>query len=179
MAIDELIESTWDRLHDRLVFYAMGLVRDRRDAEDTVHEVYASLLQREGVDFENEKALTVYLIRSVRNRAIDRLEKKDGLRRATPLSELRAIDMQVREQTIADIDEELLAEIRSRVELLPPQTRRVLEMVMVDGMKYGEAARELGISVNSVKTLLQRATRLLRRHFAGREEAMMLHLLMM
>ena len=178
MAKRDLIESNYERLYDRLVFYAMGLLRDRRDAEDAVNEVYASILQREGVSFENETALKSYLVRSVRNRALDRLEKKDGLRHAAPLSSLRIIDIQVREETFMELDEKLLDEIRRCVEALPPRTRRVVEMVMVDGMKYTDVARGLGISVNSVKTLLQRGTGMLRRHFAGREDLFMLHLLL-
>lgn len=104
MADHDLIESSYDRLYDRLVFFATGILRNRRDAEDTVHEVYVSILRREGLSFENEKALKSYLVRSVRNRAIDRLEKIDGLRHALPISGLWLIDMQVREETFMDTD---------------------------------------------------------------------------
>ena len=91
-----------------------------------------------------------YLYSAVRNRAISFLQK-DVLRNS---QELGVIDISV--DVVEDIDEERMDIVMKEVELLPERTRQVVERVMLRGLKYKEAAEELHISVNTLKTHLTR-----------------------
>lgn len=53
---------------------------------------------------------------------------------------------------------------------LPSEARIILLCCYVGGLSYGEVARVRGISINTVKTQLGRAKRLMRRHL-GEEES--------
>ena len=45
--------------------------------------------------------------------------------------------------------------VRKALDSLPEKTRGVVECVMLRGRMYKEAAEELGVSLNTVKTLLK------------------------
>lgn len=56
----------------------------------------------------------------------------------------------------------LQADIRSAINDLPEQMRRIFEMSRYEGMKYSEIARQLNVSVNTVETQMSRALAKLR-----------------
>nr|WP_290638593.1 sigma-70 family RNA polymerase sigma factor [Labilibaculum sp.] len=60
---------------------------------------------------------------------------------------------------------------------LPEQSRKVVVCVMVQNMKYQEAADELGVSINTVKTNLKRGVLKLREVLKDKEELLFLFLL--
>lgn len=63
--------------------------------------------------------------------------------------------------------------------MLPPKTRSIIIGVFYEGKKYREVAEELNISVNTVKTMLNSGVATLRKHFKGREDVFLLHLIFM
>ncbi|MBI9057199.1 MAG: hypothetical protein JEZ01_05460 [Labilibaculum sp.] len=60
---------------------------------------------------------------------------------------------------------------------MPEQSRKVVVCVMVQNMKYQEAADELGVSINTVKTNLKRGVLKLREVLKDKEELLFLFLL--
>ena len=63
------------------------------------------------------------------------------------------------------ISQELMDSIRRAINELPQKTRIVVIAIIVEGKRYKEAAEELGVSVNTVKTLLQYGLKQLRQQF--------------
>lgn len=63
------------------------------------------------------------------------------------------------------VSQELIKAIRQAIEELPRKTRMVVEAIVVEGKKYKETAEELGVSVNTVKTLLNGGLKQLRQQF--------------
>ncbi|MEL6252811.1 MAG: sigma-70 family RNA polymerase sigma factor, partial [Bacteroidota bacterium] len=63
---------------------------------------------------------------------------------------------------------ELREVIKEVVNLLPPLGKEVFRMVREEGRSYQESADELGISVNTLKTHLRRATKKLRQQISIR-----------
>ena len=55
-------------------------------------------------------------------------------------------------------------DVETALAKLPAEARVILLCCYVGGLSYGEIARVRGISVNTVKTQLSRAKRLMRRH---------------
>ena len=72
------------------------------------------------------------------------------------------------------LDEEAVAAIRQALGMLPEKTRRVVNGVVLEEKMYKEVAEELGVSLNTVKTLLRLGIRELRELLKGKEGLFML-----
>ena len=60
----------------------------------------------------------------------------------------------------------LIERLRQSVEKLPRQTKVVFRMCFLDGKKYQETADALAISINTVKTHINKALRILREEYS-------------
>ena len=123
-------EKAWQELFDSyyesLCHHAARILLDDHVAEDVVQEVFVNLWNGTAV-FENEKALTVYLYRSVTNNAL--------------MSE---------EDFSSVVREEVLRKLRELIDLLPGERRKVILMSM-DGMSGEEIAAKLDVTIHTVK----------------------------
>ena len=142
-AFNELYGIYWASL----VNYA-GLFVGDDGAEDVVQEVFVNLWNGTAV-FENEKALTVYLYRSVTNNALKYLRDRN-----TEEARLRLWSEVEREMSEEDfssvVREEVLRKLRELIDLLPGERRKVILMSM-DGMSGEEIAAKLGVTIHTVK----------------------------
>ena len=148
------IRELFNRYYKPLVLFADEFVKDSGVAEDIVQEFYVRLWEDEYLKNVLPPALSSYLFTSVRNSCIKYGVKKDVLKNATEIT-----DFDIPVETFASIDEPEIQRVMKEMELLPEQTRRVVEGIVIKELKYKEVAQELNISVNTVKTLLQRGLR--------------------
>ena len=130
-------EKAWQELFDSyyesLCHHAARILLDDHVAEDVVQEVFVNLWNGTAV-FENEKALTVYLYRSVTNNALKYLRDRN-----TEEARLRLWSEVEREMSEEDL-----------IDLLPGERRKVILMSM-DGMSGEEIAAKLGVTIHTVK----------------------------
>ena len=103
------------------------------------------------------------MFRSVKNSCLNRLKKKDILR-----DRLDVLREEVVEEEMVKWNDTLIQEVEAEIERMPEQTREIIRSVFFHEMKYQEVADALGISINSVKTLLKNGMRHLRERFAER-----------
>ena len=103
------------------------------------------------------------MFRSVKNNCLNRLKKKDVLR-----DRLDLFREDVAEEEMMMWNDELIQEVGTAIEEMPEQTREIIQSVFFREMKYQEVADYLGISINTVKTLLKNGMRHLRERFAER-----------
>ena len=82
----------------------------------------------------------------------------------TPAEE-KAPAAEAAEEEALSFSPELVQRIRKAVEALPEKTRLVVREVVVASKSYKETALQLDVSVNTVKTLLSRGLKELRRQF--------------
>lgn len=115
-----------------------------------------------GLYLKINQNLRYYLYLSVRNAAINALQKNNML----SMEELSGIDMGIPEESIDEEEQEernkLLLE---KLQKLPHQELQVVRAVIMENKKYKEAAEELHISVNTLKTHLTRALKQLRKEY--------------
>jgi RNA polymerase sigma-70 factor (ECF subfamily) len=159
-----ILQQAFDRFNDGMVFYAGRWLENRVDAEDVVQELYIRLWEMPNLTFDNERTLKSYLYKMVRNACLNRIGQKDVLRNAIDL-----IVDEIREERHVSFDETVAAEILSGVERLPHRTKMIFISIFFEGKKYQQAADEMEISVNTVKTLLKNGVKQLRKYFSGRE----------
>jgi RNA polymerase sigma-70 factor (ECF subfamily) len=112
-------------------------------------------------------SLNLYLHAAARHRVLDQLR---GARRAERAAEqyvewMRWDGGAVLRETDAQVGlehSELIAAVRRAVLALPARSREVWHLHREQGLSYQDIATLLGISVNTVKTLMTRAARTIR-----------------
>lgn len=171
---NSLLKKAFLQFHDGMVFYAVQYLGGEKDAEDIVQELYVKLWEMEGLDFENGKSLKTYLYRAVRNACLNKLGRREPLRYS-----IETIYEEVLEERFVEFDDNIMTEIMSEIDKLPPQTRRVFSAVFLDGKKYQQVADELGISINTVKFLLKNGVKQLRKRFQGRESVFLYQIVLL
>jgi len=151
-------ESAFDAVfrahYARLVRMAESIVRERASAEEIAQEVMLELWRRRE-SLQVEQTFGAYLMRSTRNRAVNHLRHQRVVAR-----ELAAAAFEDRESPAADAEilgGELAGVVRDAIESLPERSREVFQLSRVQGLRYGEIASVLGISVKTVEKRMGQA----------------------
>lgn len=152
------IDDLYDCYYNELVLWADTILNDMDMAEDLVQDLFVALWEK-GIDRQLEsKGVRAYLYTAVRNKAVRALK---GEKKTVDLPDVADI-MTVWEDV--DMSRQRLVElVIGELEKLPPRSREVLECIHLKNMKYAEVAEALGISVATVKTLLVRSLKTLRK----------------
>lgn len=156
----------FQRHYAALCHLARELVGDDYTAETLVGDVIFHLWEvRQTVDIQ--VSLRSYLARSVRNRCLDYLASRRE-RTEVAFSALDADQLIAERYILSDsqplgelLEQELEDVVRQAVASLPGDCRRVFCKSRFEGKKYEEIARELDISVNTVKYHIKHALALL------------------
>ncbi len=136
----DLVTALFDRWY-------MSLTANYELAEDLAQETFMQLYQalRAGTKIEHPKAWTICVLR----RAMSRRMRDRTL--YEPLDELEIAGDAVNELSS-------IVDIRNFLSVLSPREEEVL-LLRLEALKYREIAEQLGISMNSVNSLLARALR--------------------
>ena len=160
------------RYYRPLVVFADSYLHDLPGAEDLVQEQIVKLWSRRAFDHIVPGALSSFLFTVVKNACINLAEKKK-----LQLMSIAQPHLQIALEEAEGVDDSTVEEIRGALRKLPEKTRNVVECVVLRERMYKEAARELGISVNTVKTLLRQGIKELRKTLSGRRECLLFFLL--
>ena len=156
----------YDRHYQVLCYLAAQYVKDDFLAETIVGDVIFHLWEiRETVEITT--SLRSYLMTSVRHRCTDYLKSQynqhevamsaSGMQDFPVLSYIKDNDYPLGRL----LEQELEGEIMKAIGRLPEECRRVFRMSRFEEKKYEEIARELEISVNTVKYHIKHALALL------------------
>jgi RNA polymerase sigma-70 factor (ECF subfamily) len=163
---DAALSSLYDRYAAAALALAVRVVGDRAEAEDVVQDVFVKLWQTSSGGFDPSRgSVAAWLMSSVRNAAIDRLRRKDALRRATEASAL-----QPRPEPEREFPEDL-KRVAREVAALPPDQRQAIELAYYDGLTQSQIAERLKVPLGTVKTRMRLGMIKLRAALVGREEA--------
>lgn len=152
---EDLIEKAYKEHFEHLYSYALILTKSEDLAKDVVSEVFFNLLKA-NTDFSSIKLVRSYLFTCIRNQAI-RMKTNDPYYYESERKDIACMDTIDPEELL--IGKELDRFLQNVIDNLPPQCGLVFKMVKEDRMKYGEVARELGISVDTVKYHLKTAVK--------------------
>lgn len=151
------LQGLFDLYYKPLCVFALNFIDSYEEAEDLIQDLFVKFWeQRANSEFQG--SLRAYLFSSVQHNCIKLLKSRrryhfDGIESYEDLLEDKYTPGEMEEER-----ERLYAEI----ERLPEQCRKVFEAVVLKDMKYKEAAEQLDLSVNTVKTHLARAMKQLR-----------------
>lgn len=149
------LKLLFKRYYKPLCVFAFKYLDDLDLSEDIVQEIFIKIWERD--IFEEQTNLSAFLFTSVKNLSISHLRKVSPCY-IDCFEEDIAIEEYNSEEDILERNRILM----EAIENLPEKTREVFKIVVFDNLKYKEVAEELNISVNTVKSNLARAYRLLK-----------------
>ncbi len=162
-------ELLFDRYYRPLVLFADKILNDMESSEDLIQDLFLKLYTKELYHNINENALASYLFQSAKNAAFNKLQKIDVLRNRF---EIEAID--IVEEEVIRLNDESVKKLNEELNKLPERTGKVFHLIYAKKLKYKEAAAELGVSVNTIKTLLRNGLLHLKEVFRDREDIYMI-----
>ena len=156
MGNKEALEMLFKKYYKLLTISAFYFLKDEMEAEDMVQAFFVDFWERQLFNNINS-SLKAYLTTAIRNRCLKEIEKE-------AVRQKKIADYQY---TISEIEEEqevICGEINVEKILadLSVQRFQAVTLVHYQNKKYKEAAYEMGISVNSLKTHLKLAFKTMR-----------------
>jgi RNA polymerase sigma-70 factor (ECF subfamily) len=153
------LKEVFELLYNPLCLYSHKFVGNMPAAEDLVQEVFISF-------WEDEKYLNInsnlgaYLYRTVKNQSLNYI-RDNKLKLSDWQKEYDEIFFDEKENVDPYAKENILKKVHEAINQLPPGSRNVFQSIVIGGLSYNEAAEKYDISVNTIKTQLKRAIKLL------------------
>ena len=139
------LAQLYDRHSGVLLGLAMRIVRDRREAEDLLHDVFLEAW-RSAKDFDPKRGrVRTWLAIRMRSRALDHQKSARVSRNAGAAG----LDLLVDDGEHASPDH---ARVRAALAELGREQRRVLELAYFEGLSCTEIAARVSIPVGTVKS---------------------------
>jgi RNA polymerase sigma-70 factor (ECF subfamily) len=150
----EAFASLFNTYYQQLYQFAGRFVKDAQAAENIVQDLFVTLwIKRTKLNIKS--TLKSYLYAAIKNRSLS--YRKKNLNHIS--EEYVAEDKRDGDASPEDkyIQEEINAAVHQAIANLPEKCRLIYQMKRYDNLRYTEIADILNISVNTVKTQLQRA----------------------
>lgn len=162
-----IYENLFRAYYPGLLFFVEKQVADRSTAKDIVQELFYKLWENRRL-LQHDLNIKGWLYRSARNAALDHLrhlqvEDRNRLLMTEAMIYASEVD--------SSVDEELFNRITRAMEKLPDQCRQIIYKKTFEGKKYTDIAEEMNISVNTIKTQINRGYKKLRELLAGETDA--------
>jgi RNA polymerase sigma-70 factor, ECF subfamily len=164
----DALAELYDR-HARVVYsLALRIVRDQRDAEEVVQDVFAQAWRQSGRYSAGRGSVIAWLMTLTKSRAVDRvrgrLARPDASADSEPIVEIS--------DRAAPADEQLslaarAAEVRTALSALPLLQRLALELAFYEGLTHMEIADRLEQPLGTVKTRIRQGLMKLREQLRG------------
>jgi RNA polymerase sigma factor (sigma-70 family) len=147
---------------------AARVVRQAFMAEEIVQEAFLVLWRSPASYHEDRGTFRAWLMSTVHHRAVDMVRREEAHRRRSLSVDPEDAQEDIGQRVVEDVD---LAESRIRVrealQGIPPEQRRVLEMMYFDGKTQTTIATELDLPLGTVKSRTMLGMRRLRALLAG------------
>ncbi len=135
--------------HGKAVYlYAWGQTRNDRDAEDLTQEVFVTAWRRQRDIRIVEASALPWLLVTCRNLGRNLLR---GRRDALPLDESLLPGDATRTERLEE-----LSWLRQAIERLGGTDQRIIQLCLVEGYSYAEAADHLGLSASAIAKRVER-----------------------
>src|SRR5687767_4212948 len=146
-------ESAFDVLFHRyyrlLWANALLVVEDEHIAKDIVQNFFINFWKKK--IYQNlEGDIKGYLYKAVYNSSLNYIKQKKNYEKHIT-NHGKQHSMAVYQKELTDLQNELMPLMKQ----LPTQQKRAFTLVYMNQLKYEEAAREMGVSINTIKTHLK------------------------
>lgn len=147
--------------YSSLYFYVFNIIKNKEDAKDIVSNIFEYVLNNNEI-LKTPQSSVSLLYTVAKTRCIDYIRHQNAINRYQEYILFENIS----QKDYNDPErEEQLSRIVTIIEKFPNQTKQVVKKCFLEGKKYKEVAEEMEISVNTVKTHVMKAFRILRSEF--------------
>lgn len=159
---DESFRILVQRYHVKVINVCIGLLHDRRDAEDVAQEVFIQVFKSLN-RFRRQSALATWIYRIAVNKSINFLRHSKSRRYALNLedadSDAFAGAYSDPEETPSDIllNKELQKTLHRAIDSLPLKQRIAFSLHKYEDLSYQEVAETMETSLSAVESLIHRA----------------------
>lgn len=168
-------QQAYDEYHAKILRYLTRIV-GRSEAEDLTQEVFIKVGQSLET-FRGESQLSTWIYRIATNAALDKLRQpsvRHGGEKLLPVESIAEIkaDADMTGELKASTEQKLIRGemsgcIREIIQALPEHYRSVIVLSELEGVKDGEIAEILGVTLQAAKVRLHRARARLRKELAA------------
>jgi RNA polymerase sigma-70 factor (family 1) len=154
-------ESLYKTHQPSLINYANFFLKSEQDAIDIVQELFISLWEKKE-SFQKPDHIKAYLLKSVRNRCINKLNRNI---KSNESSEL--LDDLVFNEPTSQLNleaKETETAIHKLIEKLPSKCKEIFILSRFEQLSYGEIANHLGISIKTVENQIGNAIKYIRKN---------------
>ncbi|WP_423128713.1 sigma-70 family RNA polymerase sigma factor [Gaoshiqia sp. Z1-71] len=152
---DKAYDHFFTENYQRALLFCVRIVNDHIAAEDIVQEVFITLWEKRD-SFTFDEKLLHYVRRAVRNKSLNYLRDHSKF--------VELDNYQFPDDEYYDTEhDELLIRLSAQIQQLPPQCLKTFQLVALKGCTYAQAAEQLKISKNTVKSQMGKAFSLLRK----------------
>lgn len=136
-----------------MVVLATRILGDEEKAKDVTQEAFVKLWQKDTEEFSDENALRTYMYVLVKNACISEIRKEKNRPNTSLEEDLPIADQDFLNEVLRNETYQLL---RDAIKELSPQAAKVVGLAL-KGYSNQEVADELGVTINTVKTVKKRA----------------------
>lgn len=133
-----------------LCSYALQITKSQQKAKDIVQEVFYKLWKRRE-EWTIHSSLQAYLFRSVRNEALNKLDREEHCKDVREEFTFRKNNRQTDQSDEDGVDQELLKKIWNVVSEMPNRRQSVFILHRKHGLSYREIAQVLDITRKTVE----------------------------
>ncbi len=153
----DALATLYDRYSQQMLAIAMRMLRDQREAEDVLHDVFMEVWRRAGDYKPKRGSVRVWLFVRMRSRTLDRC-RSAGRTRSVQLDESFA------QRISADDPSRTADQHRACAALmaLPEPQRQVIELAYFGGLSSSAIAKKLQLPIGTVKSRVAAALNKLR-----------------
>lgn len=162
----------FDTFFPRACFFAGRLLGDREAGADVAQETFLAIWQK-GENFAGLQVFKSYLYTTLKHKCLNIMRDRPAMTDVDGMKELVAEDLRVDHLLIR---EEIKGRILCEINRLPSIKRDIM-LLRLEGRSFEDISKELGLSLNTVKTHKKESYKQLRVGLSGREKLMMMCLL--
>jgi RNA polymerase sigma-70 factor (ECF subfamily) len=146
------LAALYDRHAGLLLALALRILRDRREAEDLLHDVFLEVWRAAG-DFDPERGrVRTWLAVRMRSRALDR---QKSARISRNVGDDAVIERMAADDVVETGPDH--GRVRAALAALPAEQRQVIELAYFDGLSCSEIGERTGTPVGTVKSRMAAA----------------------
>lgn len=152
---ERAFSELFNRYGDLVFGYCVKLLKDREQAEDISQEVWVKVI-RNAEKYNSKGQFRAWLLQIARNACFS-FFRKQKIRRAEDIEDYEVED--VDQQSILDLIsiEEDRDRVKECINELPENQRVALVIWMTEDKSYEDIAKDMEVSVSSIKSLLFRS----------------------
>ncbi|WP_430815152.1 RNA polymerase sigma factor [Carboxylicivirga sp. RSCT41] len=159
----QAFKKVFDRLYPSMHMVATRIMNCEEKGKDIAQDAFIKLWQNRNQEFDSEEALRAYLYVLIKNACFSQIRRDKRLSIISIEKGILVVEKEIKDEILR---EETYRLLHKAINDLSPQGMKVIQMVM-RGYTNQEIAEEMGVTINTVKTVRQRAYKTLRESLDG------------